>query len=55
MAIFRGQDSATVFAIYFGPGWVGVAPRLDKGEENLIWDLSPELQSQLRQVFDIGT
>ena len=48
-AVFLDKDGAPLLVVWFGPGWVGA-----RYIENLVWDLSPDKQEELRSELGIG-
>ncbi|MCX7514914.1 hypothetical protein [Frateuria sp. STR12] len=49
---FQARDGRVLCMLWFGPGWVGAASRLDRSEP-LLLDADKELRGELRRLFGL--
>lgn len=52
--VFRVKDDSQHFVLWFGPNWVGARAEFEGKIQNVLWQVRPEVQAELRRLLAIN-
>lgn len=52
--VFRLKEDSQHFVLWFGPNWVGARAEYEGKVQNVLWQVPPEVQAELRRLLAIN-